>query len=107
MSIEIQTAAEVENPETSRATARVRRTLNVPFLIISLVVFAVVAGVLYSVRAWQVGRTAVALLTRADQLEKEGQWFEAAENIQRYVQLVPLADQERVRLANVYERGVN
>lgn len=102
----------IEKPEPSRSEpsrsdqGHVRRTLNVPFLIISLALFGLLAGILYGVRAWQVGRTAVALLVRADQLEKDGQWFDAAENIQRYVQLVPTADQERVRLAMVYEKGV-
>jgi len=98
---------QIEKPSSSRSEqGRVQRTLNVPFLIISLALFGLLAGALYAVRAWQVGRTAVALLVRADQLEKEGQWFDAAENIQRYVQLVPTADQERVHLATVYEKGV-
>lgn len=97
-----------DKPSTeSRAKpARVHRTLNVPFLIGSLVAFALVAGALYQVRAWQVSRTAVALLNRADQLEQEEKWFDAAANIQRYVQLMPLADQERIRLATVYAKGI-
>jgi tetratricopeptide (TPR) repeat protein len=93
-------------PADNTEVPLVLRTINLPFLIGSVLVFAILAGIIYQVRVWQVGRTSVALLQRADELEREEKWSDAAENIQRYVQLMPLADWERVRLALVYEKGV-
>jgi Flp pilus assembly protein TadD len=107
MNTATDTLPEIDKPASTRPDLpRAHRTLNVPFLVVSVVLFALLAGMLYGAREWQVGRTAVALLVRADQLEKEGQWLDAAENIQRYLQLVPSADQERVRLATTYEKGI-
>lgn len=94
------------NTPSGDANPAVTRALNVPFLVVSIVALGIVSAVLYQVRQWQVRRTAVALLQRADQLESNSEWFSAAEHIQRYVQLFPRADQERVRLAQVYEKGV-
>lgn len=94
-------------PESARARRPVERVLNVPFLIGSILVLVLGAGALYGIRTWQVGRTAVALLHRADQLEAEEKWFDAADNIQHYLLLVPNADEQRVRLALMHEKGLD
>lgn len=81
--------------------------LNIPFLLGSLVVFALLGAALFLIHWWQLEKTASAFLVRADQLEKDGQFFDAADNVQRYVQLVPSADKQRLRLASLYEQGIH
>src|SRR6478672_10454750 len=91
--------------QTGSLPRQVTRTLNVPFLIGSLAVMGVVALSAFGIQMWQVSRTAEAFLQRADQYEKESKWFEAAEYINRYLQLEPNAGQERVHLANTFAKG--
>lgn len=91
--------------QTSPVPRLTTRTLNMPFLIGSLAIMGVVALSIFGIRMWQVSRTAKAFLQRADQYEKESKWFEAAEYINRYLQLEPNAGQERVHLANTFAKG--
>src|SRR5690349_2491132 len=84
---------------------RVTRELNVRFLVGSMAVVATLCLAAYGIWTWQVQRTAAVLLRRADQLEMESKWQDAAKYVSRYVQLVPSSGHERVHLARVYVKG--
>lgn len=105
-------AEPVTKPETTRRTPALsavesQRTLNVPFLATSLVLFGLMMVAAYGVHRWQVSQTATSLLKRAEQLEAEKKWFEAADYIQHYLRLNPDASQEWIRLARIYDQGAN
>jgi len=87
------------------SAAPVRRTLNVPFLIISLLVLAGIGGAGYVVRNWQLQRTSTIFLTRADEFEASENWLKACENLDRYLRLVPDDHAARIRLARTFEKG--
>jgi tetratricopeptide (TPR) repeat protein len=72
--------------------------------VISLVALAVAGPSLYVLRKWQLARTATAYLRRAEELEKEEKWREAAEQIGRFLALRPQDAQAKARLADaVYQ----
>ncbi|MCX7424304.1 MAG: tetratricopeptide repeat protein [Planctomycetia bacterium] len=83
----------------------VRRTLNVRLLSITLVIVSLVGIGSYFWRAYQVSRTASALLERADALEKEGDFGSAINYRRRYLQFHPEDDDEFVRLAETLDEG--
>ncbi len=89
----------------SQASAAKRRVLNLRFLILSTAIVTVLGFSAYLVHRWQLYRTATALLQRASELEQTEDWLQAAEYVHRYLQLVPGANNERLRLAQDFERG--
>lgn len=93
--------------DTGSAKRPAQRTLNVSFLVCSIVVMGAVALSAYGIRAWQVSRTAQVFLQRAEQHEQDSKWFEAADYINRYLQLAPNAGSERIHLANTFAKGAN
>lgn len=99
----VSTAA-VENRKPS-GKRQIKRELNVRFLLGSLGVGVVFGLAMYGLWTWQVGRTLAVFLRRADEYEQDSQWLKAAEYINRYVQLVPSAGEERVHLARVFAKG--
>jgi tetratricopeptide (TPR) repeat protein len=84
---------------------RIARQLNVPFLLGSLAIMTTLAVIAFGVQRWQVTRTAEYFLTRADELEQESKWMQAADYVNRYLQIFPDAAQERVRLARVFAKN--
>lgn len=85
-----------------------RRELNLPFLIASLILVAVVGGVAFFTQRWQLGRTASSLLERADRLEQDGKLLQAADYVDRFVNIrvgTPEANAARVRVAELFDKG--
>lgn len=93
-------------PSERSASATSARSLNVPFLIVSIVVAGVLGTSAYFLRQWQVARTAKAFVARADTFEAESKWTDAAEYLSRYLQLAPDDHPQRIRLARTYEKGI-
>ncbi len=93
--------------EDSRPTQRreVKRQLNVRLLVGTLIAVAVLGPTAYFWREFQVKRTAVAFLNRADDLEKEEKWGEAASHLFRYLQLRPDDADVRIHLAETFGRS--
>ena len=82
------------------------RQLNVPLLLFSLTLFAVllVAG-----KFWHTHKKlqlADAFLQRADQLESEEKWPQAMTYLQRYLWINPDDLDKRLQLIDVFEKGV-
>jgi len=85
---------------------RVRRSLNVPLLVVTAVALAVLGPGAYVWHRHQMPRVATAMLERADRLEKEQDWRSAAAYLYRYLQLCPEDGRVRARLAEVFDRSV-
>ncbi len=106
-------AADVDRPErpSTRTTQngnvepQTRRVINVAVLVTTIVTCAVLGTVVYFWHSYQVSRTVVALLARADVLEEDGDWSSAAEYLQRYRQLVPGDVAARIRFAKAYDKS--
>ncbi|MHB8956950.1 MAG: tetratricopeptide repeat protein [Pirellulaceae bacterium] len=92
-------------PETVVSPPQKRRMLNVPFLVVTLVLLALLAPAAHFWHGSQVKRTATSLLERADVAEKEEDWTTAAEYVQRYLRLVPGDVKAQVRLAKTYDKS--
>ena len=92
--------------EDSRPTEirQVKRQLNVRLLSVTLIVAAVLGPAAYFWREFQVKRTAGAFLSRADSLEKDEEWTQAASHLFRYLQLRPDDADVRIRLAKVFDK---
>lgn len=84
-----------------------RRELNLPLLIGSVLLLAVLAPAVYFWHSYQLTRTAGALLSRAEELEQDQQWLTAAEYVNRYLSLQPEDLDARVRLAEDYSKGAD
>ena len=91
--------------QTTRSAPSSRRTLNTWLLIISAVVLFVVAPCAYFWYHYQTRHLADTFLTRADQLLAEDKPREAAEYMQRYLQIRPQDSIVRARLAETYDRS--
>lgn len=91
---------------TRRADKRKsRRVLNLPLLIGTLAVAAVLGPGAYFWHQRQVGRTAVAFLDQAARFEEEGNWHEAATYLLRYQRLRPDDAEAKIRLAETYDKS--
>src|SRR3990172_11627618 len=82
------------------------RSLNTLFLLATLSVFAALGVGAAILHRYQVRRMAGAMLRRADQLEQEGQYAEAARHIGHYLGLFPDDVRQRIRLAEVFDKSV-
>ena len=85
-----------------------RYQINWPLLAATLVVAAIVAPAAHVWHSHQLVRNGSAFLDRADALEAEAKWGEAADNLHRYIRLFPEgteADQARIRLAETFDRS--
>lgn len=93
--------------ESSCPTERrkVKHQLNVRLLVGTLIVVAVLGPATYFWREFQITRTAGSFLSRADQLEKEAKWGEAAGHLFRYLQLRPDEANVRIRLAENFGKS--
>lgn len=80
-----------------------RTTLNTRLLAWTMLALAVLLPVVYFWHAYQVSRTADALLTRADSLAAEGKFADAAAYLFQYLQMHPENPGVRVRLAETYD----
>jgi len=78
-----------ETPSPSALPPRGRRTLNTWLLVVSAIVLFVIAPSAYFWYYYQTRQLAVSLLDRADQLMSEKKPREAAEYLQRYLQIKP------------------
>ncbi len=78
--------------------------LNVRAVVLSLIIVAVVAPLLYAVHAMQVRRNAGALFERAQQLEEEGDLEGASHALYKYLTFRPDDGAARVRLARVFDK---
>lgn len=83
-----------------------QRAVNWRFLLVSLALAGVGGGGLYLLHAWQVGRTAQALLAHVGTLRQKEEWLRAAEFLDRYLRLKPQDDAARQTLALTYARAV-
>ncbi|MHB8974107.1 MAG: tetratricopeptide repeat protein [Pirellulaceae bacterium] len=92
-------------PEASGRPPKKKRILNVPLLVITLVVVAVLAPAAYFWHDFQLKRTATSLLDRADVAEKDQDWGTAADYVQRYLRLVPDDLTAQVRLTQTYDKS--
>ncbi len=89
----------------ARSTQERPRTLNVRLLIGSLLTIAVFGTSLFFWHRYQVRQLAVALLERADRLEAEEAWSDAANALYRYWRIQP--DPEVLaRLAQDYDKAL-
>jgi tetratricopeptide (TPR) repeat protein len=84
-----------------------QRTLNVRLLVVSLVTFVVLAGAACLLHGYQLSRLRGSLLVRADQLEQEEKWSEAAGYLQRYLRLDPQNPEILGRVARTYDRSAD
>jgi tetratricopeptide (TPR) repeat protein len=106
MSIAESTDRQAAEPRKAPSSPTRREwTLNFPFLVGSSGLFVILAISAYAMHYWQVTRTAAVFLRRADQLESEQKWFEAASYIQQYLRLNPESSSEWIRMARLYEQG--
>ena len=83
-----------------------QRTLNWRFLLVSLALAGVGGGALFLLHAWQVGRTAQALLAHVGSFRQKEEWLKAAEFLDRYLRLEPQDHAARQELALTYARAV-
>ena len=84
------------------------KVLNVPLLAGTLIAVAVLGPAAYAWRSYQVKRTATAFLDRADVLERQEDWEEAAGYLHRYLRLRPndtKATDLQIRLAKTYDKS--
>jgi tetratricopeptide (TPR) repeat protein len=84
---------------------KVKRLINLPLLVGTLVAVAVVGPTAYLWHARQITRTAESLLGRADALEQAKDWTAAADMVQRYVRLKPTDVAAQVRLVRAYDKS--
>ena len=99
--------AETMDQHSRERTALRRRTLSVRVLVVSLLLVLVTGPSLFVLRKWQLSRTAVAYLERADELEGEERWIDAADYIGRYLTLRPREAQAEIRLAETFAKGAD
>ena len=83
----------------------VRRVLNLRLVIVTLVIVVAAGVALYFWHGYQVRRTSESFLTRAEALEQEEEWGEAADYLQRYVRMEPDDVQARIRLVRALDRA--
>ena len=86
-------------------TPQIRRVLNRPLLIATVLVLAVGGPALYLRHEQQVGSTAQAFLDRAAALEADDQLDEAASSLHSYLRLHPDDGEAWGRLAETYDRS--
>ncbi len=86
--------------ETKRRETR--RELNVRLLVGTLITLTVLAVVGFFWWQFQVGRTAGALLSRAESFEAEEEWMDAATYLHRYLRLNPADEMTQIKLAETY-----
>jgi tetratricopeptide (TPR) repeat protein len=82
-----------------------RRVLDLRVLLGTLVVAAVLTPTLNLWRTSQIKRTSAALLVRADELERQEKWSDAAAYLHRYLKLQPDNPQVLVRLARTFDKS--
>ncbi len=83
----------------------VEYTLNVPLLIGTIVALAILIPTVYFWHSYQLGRTSTIYLERADVLEQEENYQEAATYLHRYLQVNRGDVDTRIRLAVVYGKS--
>ena len=84
-----------------------KRQLNVRLAVGTLIAVAVLGPAAYFWREFQVKRTAGAFLSRADSLEGEENWTEAASYLFRYLQLHPEDVNARICLAEAVDKSAS
>lgn len=88
-----------------RKRRQVKSELNVRLLVGTLIAVAVLGPAGYFWHEFQVRRTAGAMLSRTDALEKEEKWGEAAAYLYRYLQLRPDDVDARIRLTETFDKS--
>ncbi len=89
---------------TVRTRSRLRRTLNTPLAVGTIVFLAVFVPGVYFWHSYRVKEDAVIFLERADELEKDGKLIQSAGYLFSYLQLRPDDVDVRIRLAETYSR---
>lgn len=100
-----ETVAPPEVVASDSSRRPVRREFRWAHFGVSLVIFAAFAAGFHVVHEWQVQRLASMFLDRANQLEKEKRWTEAAGYLEKYLQLQSNDNEERIHLAEVFEKN--
>jgi tetratricopeptide (TPR) repeat protein len=86
---------------------RVRRTVNWPVLVGTIVIFGVTGAGLYFLHRYRVQQTAAEMLSVAEAREKDEEWLKAAEYLERYLRLKPKDVPARSRMTLNYARHAN
>jgi tetratricopeptide (TPR) repeat protein len=97
----------LQNTSQSASTGRRRRTLNTWLLAFSAIVLFVIAPAAYLWHNYQTRQLANSFLSRADQLFSEKKPRDAAEYLQRYLQIKPKDSNIRARLAEAYDESAS
>ena len=87
------------------ATGKIRREVNVRLLAATVAVVAVAAAAAYFWHAHQIEPLAKAFLDRAETLEGQDQFSDAAGYLFRYVSLQPENLEGHIRLAQTFDRS--
>lgn len=91
--------------DSHRQRRSIRRTLNWPLLIGSLVVAVLAVPAVYLWHDYQTRRTSTAFLDRAAHYESKQEWDLAAAYLHRYLQLHPSDGETRLRLAQTFDKA--
>ena len=109
-----QPAAPPDTEQPKDANVRTYRTISIPVLLGTVLVFAVVGAGLYFWHAYQKKRGAEALLAQAEELvadadkpEQKTSYADAASLLFRYTQIQPGDVEAQIRLAEVYEKSAS
>ena len=105
MASELSSKAARRETRDTGSKPQTRRMLNVPWLVGTLVLAAVLAPAAYFWHGYQAGLAAGELLKRADTLEKEKKWKAAAVCIHRFLKVHPDDSDARVRLAETFDES--
>lgn len=97
-------AEPAKRPPVARPAVTTRRVLNVPLLIITGVVIAVLAPAGYFWHELMLNRSAVMYLNKATEEEEDENWNEASRYLFQYLQ-VHNDDEVRVRLAEDFDKA--
>jgi tetratricopeptide (TPR) repeat protein len=84
---------------------KTKKLLNVPLFVGTLVAAAVLGPAAYAWWSFQVNRTADVFLHRADTLEDEEKWEQAARYLHRYLRLRPDETDVRIRVARTFDKS--
>ena len=95
----------VKREGISTRRSRVRRILNTPLVVGTLVFLAIFVPGVYFWHGYQARQTAEAFLDRADELENDKKWGQAAGHLHLYLELHPEDVDARIRLAKTYDRA--
>jgi tetratricopeptide (TPR) repeat protein len=98
------TASTHPDAPAAKANSTVR-TLNFRLALITVLLAVVLGPAVYAWHSRELQRTAKVFLERADQLEADEKWIDAANYLRRYLSLCPGDDAVRIRMVRTFDRG--